>query len=132
MHVASGLHVFLRQACLTRTATGLQRNWCRPNRNGRFCSRTEEPGEQRFCHHQRLNSQWDCLFPNGPTLSSYRNARTIQPSTSQQFLLLQTQHFVPTKRLSSLRGSFLIPRWMGKLLLGRNLQQSKGEFSSNM
>jgi hypothetical protein len=50
-----------------------------------FCSRTEEPGEQRFCHHQRLNSQWDCLFPSGPTLIPPLSSNH-QPSTIQLVL----------------------------------------------
>ena len=43
-----------------------------------FCSRTEEPGEQRFCENRRLkNSQWDCLFPNGPTLRQCSSGATV-------------------------------------------------------
>src|SRR5437588_3248400 len=39
----------------------------RLSRNVAVSDRTEEPGEQRFWHRQRSNSQWDCLLPIEPT-----------------------------------------------------------------
>src|SRR5947209_6616008 len=122
MHVASGLHVLLRQACLARTATGLQRNWCRPNRNGRSCSRTEEPGEQRFCHHQRLNSQWDCLFPSGPTFSFLCKLESSL-STIQRIDVVKTQALMRSRQLFI---TVLPPGWPGKASLGQKLATKEG------
>lgn len=45
-------------------------NWkeCRPSRNGRCVQRNRRTRGTAVLSLSAANSQWDCLFPNGPTL----------------------------------------------------------------